>query len=339
MRVKGEGPVPSRIMLVGEAPGEKEEAAGVPFVGASGQELNRMLAEAGIMRSECYVTNVCKVRPPANQISAWIALKKKDITPAHKLLRDRYCLPQIHEGYAELLQEIEMVQPNIIVAFGNLSMWALTGQWGVLKWRGSLLGGKDGPKVIPTIHPAAVLREWSQRAVVLNDLRRVKRHMTSRTYDNRPDWNFIVRPSFDRAWNVLQSLQDKLDHNTNETWIDFDIETRSGHIACVGLSWSKLDAICIPLMTTSSREGYFSAAEEAQIVWKLYQVLTHKRVKVRWQNGLFDAQYVYRHWHFIPRGAQDTMISQHSVFAALPKSLAFIASMYSDFYVYWKDDK
>jgi len=77
MRVKGEGPIPARIMLVGEAPGEQEERSGTPFCGSSGQELNRMLHEVGIMRSECYVTNVCKLRPPDNQISAWVATTKK----------------------------------------------------------------------------------------------------------------------------------------------------------------------------------------------------------------------------------------------------------------------
>ncbi|NEU94224.1 hypothetical protein G3N01_24010, partial len=77
---------------------------------------------------------------------------------------------------------------------------------------------------------------------------------------------------------------------------------------------------------------------EAELVYRLYKVLTHPRVKVRWQNGLYDAQYTYRHWHFVPRGAQDTMIAHHSAFCGLPKSLAFQASMYCDHYVYWKDD-
>ena len=348
MRVKGEGPIPSRIMLVGEAPGEQEERQGIPFVGASGAELNRMLQEAGIMRSECYVTNVCKLRPPDNRIGAWIALRKKDITPVHKLMRDRYVLPPIIEGYAELLQEIEMVQPNLIVAFGNLSMWALTGNWGILKWRGSLLHteSKDDRginclvKCIPTIHPASVLREWSQRAVVLSDLRRVKRHMTSRSYDNRPVWQFKVRPTAAEVGIYLWSLINALDSEaTNwDRWIDFDIETRGGHIDCIGLSHTRTEGICIPFMTNSNREGYWSADIEAEIVFLLYKLLTHPRVKIRWQNGLYDAQYVHRLWHFIPRGAQDTMISQHSMFAALPKGLSFLASMYADWYVYWKDE-
>jgi len=346
MRAKGEGPIPSRIMLVGEAPGENEERAGLPFAGASGQELNRMLHEAGIMRSECYTTNVCKVRPPDNQIGAFIALKKKDRSPLHVLMRDRYVLPPIVEGYKELLAEIEMVQPNIIVAFGNLAMWALTGHWGITKWRGSLLLFNSDysnimrqivPKVIPTIHPASILREWSQRAIVLNDLRRVKKHMTSRVYDNKPTWNFFVRPTITQVMGELNGLISDCDH-CEEIWIDFDIETRDGHIDCIGLSWSRTEGICIPLMGRGKPEGYWSLDEEALIVYHLYKLLTHPKVKIRWQNGLYDAQYVYRHWHFIPRGAQDTMISQHSVFAALPKSLAFIASMYADWYVYWKDE-
>lgn len=338
MRCKGEGPIPTRIMLVGEAPGEQEEREGRPFCGPSGQELNRMLQEAGIMRSECYTTNVCKLRPPGNQISAWIALRKKDVTPAHVLLRDRWALPQLVEGYKELLAEIEMVQPNIIVCFGNLSMWALTGNWGILKWRGSQLQTDGGIKLIPTIHPAAILREWSNRAVVLNDLRRVKRHMTTKVYNNKPTWNFIIRPSFEVTLKTIAALYSDCEH-CKDIWIDLDIETRGGHIACVGLSWSRQDAICIPLMTTANHTGYWSEGEEVEVVYRLYKLLTHKNVKVRWQNGLFDAQYIYRHWHFIPRGVQDTMISQHSCFAALPKSLAFIASMYADFFVYWKDDK
>jgi len=337
MKVRGEGPIPSRIMLVGEAPGEQEERAGVPFVGASGHELNRMLHEAGIMRSECYVTNVCKIRPPGNQLSAFIAKTKKAITPAHRQLRDKWCTSEVHDGYAELLAELEMVQPNVIVAFGNLALWALTGNWGVLKWRGSLLGGGSSPKVIPTIHPASVLREWSQRAVVLNDLRRVKRHMGSRTYENKPEWKFQVRPTFAEVTKFLDQAY-AFAHLNRGVWFDFDIETRSGHIDCIGLSWSRTEAICIPFMTHANKEGYWSAAEEAIIVYRLYGLLTNPYVNVRWQNGLYDAQYVHRHWHFIPRGAQDTMISQHSLFAALPKGLGFIASMYADWYVYWKDE-
>ena len=82
----------------------------------------------------------------------------------------------------------------------------------------------------------------------------------------------------------------------------------------------------------------WSTLEEAAILKQLHTILTHRNVAVRWQNGLYDAQYIWRHWHFVPRGVQDTMISHHTAFVALPKSLAFQASIYSPHYIYWKDD-
>lgn len=336
MKVQGEGPIPSRIMLVGEAPGADEEAKGMPFVGASGQELNRMLGEVGILRSECYVTNVVKFRPPNNDLGAFVAKAKKDITPAHRQLREKWVLPVVIEGYNELMTEIEMVQPNLIIAFGNLAMWALTGKVGILKWRGSQLSSSVGIKVIPTIHPAAILREWSNRALVLVDLRRAKREMQTKVY-SPPAWNFIIRPSLAQVEATFKHL-DYLLSFMDTLWLDFDIETKYNYIESVGISWSRSDAICIPFIARGHKEGYWSADEEAHIVSLLYKLLTHPKVRIRWHNGLFDSQLVYKHWHFLPRHGQDTMISQHSLFAALQKALGFVASMYADWYVYWKDE-
>jgi len=336
MRVRGEGTIPSRIMIVGEFPIERDEFTGQPFQGASGQELNRMLAEAGIMRSECYMTYVAKVRPAEGLITSFVAKAKKDITPLHSQLRDKWVTKEVVEGYAELLQEIEMVQPNLIVACGNLAAWALTGKWGVNKWRGSLLQIEGGPKVIPTLTPASVQRQWETRGLMVNDLRRAKRHMHSRVYDNRPEWKFIVRPTEQQALRALTEIYYLLE--AGPTWLDFDIETAAGHIDSIGISWSKTEAICIPFLSRHSKEGYWSLEVEAAIVYCLYVILTHYNARVRWQNGLYDAQYIFRHFHFIPRGAQDTMITQHSCFAALPKGLGFLGSMYADWYVYWKDE-
>lgn len=334
------GPVPARIMLVGEAPGEEEIARMEPFVGVSGQELNRMLGEVGILRSECFVTNVARIRPANNDIGNFIALKKKDITSLHQPLRDKMVKQEILDGYALLRKEIELVRPKVIVAFGNLALWALTGAWGIVKWRGSILAldgvrSESGPVVIPTYHPAAVLRQWEWRAISLSDLRRAKRAMDDQL-GRPPEWRFTVRPNFNQTVEVLNALSRRLE--VSELWIDFDLETRAGHIACAGLSWSLTEAISIPFMCVENKEGYWAPEEEAAIIHLLYLILTHRNVKVRWQNGLYDAQYTWKWWHFIPRGHQDTMISQHTMWCAQPKSLAFQASMYCEHYVYWKDD-
>ena len=346
MRITGEGPIPTRIMIVGEFPSERDIQVGTPFQDAGGMELNRMLHEAGIMRSECYVTTVVKQRPPQGLLAGWIAKAKKDITSAHQQRLGLHVTKEIVEGLSGLYAEVEMVQPNLIIAGGNLASWALTGNWSVMKWRGSLLrmmpmfkdqGELERPKVIPTYSPGQVLRQWDIRAVVVTDLRRARRHMTSREYDNIPAWNFTIRPSAEKVFSTLQYLLDRLE--TESLWIEFDLETfiTTKHIRCAGISWSRTEAICIPF--TDGHEDYWDPDTEAAVIHKLYKVLTHPNVKVRGQNLLFDCQYTYRYWHFIPNVKHDTMISQHSLFAALPKSLDFIASMYADYYQFWKDDK
>lgn len=335
MSIRGEGPIPARVMIVGEWPGERDKT---PFDGAAGQELNRMLHEVGIMRTDCYLTYACKQRPPEGIIGHWIALKKKDISQHHTLLRNLYCTYHIHEGIAELETEIEMVQPNIIIAMGNLASWATTGQWSVLKWRGSQLSTAKGVKVIPTLTPGAVMREWPQRATVLNDLRRVKRHMTYKgDWNNKPAWKFIIRPSFQQAQSTLQMLQEKV--QLAPTWLEFDLETFivSKHIRCAGISWSRTEAICIPV--TDGYADYWNADEEAILIYQMYKLLTHPNAWIRGQNLLFDCQYTQRYWHFIPNVKQDTMISQHSAFCALPKGLDFLGSLYADFYTNWKQEE
>lgn len=333
----GTGPIPAKVMIVGEAWGENEERAQQPFVGVSGQELNRMLQEAGILRSDCYVTNLVNARPPNNDLEPWIPTKKKNITSIHVPLRDKMVHPIVKEGYDRLMKEIALVQPNVVVPVGNAALWATTGQWAITKWRGSLLqlnGG--GPLVIPTIHPAAVLREWPWRGIVVRDFRRVRQHMHS-PVPGKPSWSFTLRPTYTDTVERLMWLHDQLSEGALE-WIEFDLETRAGHIACAGLSWSRLEAICIPFMCVENPEGYWGEEEEAQIIFLLWKVLCHPMVKVRGQNLLYDCQYTMRWWHFKPRVVQDTMIAHHTCFSSLRKALDFQASMYCEHYVYWKDD-
>lgn len=339
--VRPSGPIPAKVMIVGEAPGRDEEVRGEPFVGYSGKELDKILHECGLSRSQCFVTNVARERPYNNDIANFIAVRKKDRTAEHTLLRDKYVKRPVHEGFAMLRKEIEMVKPNIIIALGNTALWALTGHWGILKWRGSMLYTDDftgaNIKVIPTIHPAAIMRDWSLRTLAVNDIRRAARFVNGEPYP-KPEWKFIVRPSFSTTIQVLQELKAKLDAAVEPVKLSFDIETRSGHIACAGISWSYLDGICVPLMCVENNEGYWREDEEAAIVWLLFKILTHPKAWVGGQNIIYDSQYTYRHWCFVPNVKQDSMITWHTAFVGQRKGLDYQASLMCDYYRYWKDD-
>lgn len=335
---KGDGPESARVMIVGEAWGEQEEQTGRPFMGASGQLLNAMLHEAGILRSECYVTNVVNARPPYNDITRWVAKAKKDITPLHVPLRGKHVLPIVKAGYDSLMWELDLVKPDLVIALGNTPLWALTPQNGILKWRGSQMYSDvvEGLKVIPTIHPAAVLREYSLRPIAVQDLKRARKHTYPGRYNNHPEWRFIIRPSLDTVVHCLSTLYMRA-YRGETLWIEGDLETTPWHIACIGISWSRLDAICIPFCYKSGEHYWATPEEEGKVVYWLYKLMTHPNVKVRMQNGLYDCQHIYRWWHFIPNIAQDTMLSHHSMFSGMKKSLDFQASMYCDYYEYWKE--
>jgi uracil-DNA glycosylase/DNA polymerase I-like protein with 3'-5' exonuclease and polymerase domains len=355
--VKPHGPVPARIMIVGEAPGEREVQEGRPFCGASGWELDKMLGEAGISRGECFVTNLARYRPPNNDIDLWIRENSKigkltkddELKASHGidvrkflLMRDMLVHPYLVEGYEMLKAEIKEVKPNVIIPVGNTSMWALTGRWGITNWRGSMLYADHFPdrKVIPTIHPAAVLREWSWRASVVSDFRRAKRFINGEDYPD-PGWKFHIRPSFDQVIPILEWLFNRLESGEHLR-LSFDLETRSSHIACAGISWSLRDGICIPFMCVGDKMGYWTEEQEAEIVYLLCRIFTHRDVEVVGQNLLYDSQYTWRWWHFVPAGVtrklQDTMIAQHSLFSDLPKKISFQASLYCDYYRWWKDE-
>lgn len=333
------GPIPARIMLVGEAPGEHEEVQGQPFVGPSGFELNKMLGEAGIARGECFVTNVARERPPDNDIEHFLYWNKTKIPPKFQPYRGAHVSREISDGLVSLKAEIASVKPNIIVALGNVSMWALTGNWGIKNWRGSMLYldptmGPPETKVIPTWHPAAILREWYNRGTCVNDLRRVRKFINGEPYP-KPAWQFIIEPSFSEAIDCCTRILFLLEKGPRR--IGFDTETRFGHVDCAGLSWSLTEAICIPFIR-GDNSHYWTEEEEAQITYAIYRILTHPNAQVNGQNQLYDCQYTWRHWHFHPRVVQDTMISQHSLFSDMPKAIYFQASIYCNYYVYWKEE-
>jgi uracil-DNA glycosylase len=144
--VFGQGPASAAIVLVGEQPGDAEDLAGRPFVGPAGELLDRALAEAGIARSEVYVTNAVKH-------FAWEPRGKRRIHRTPRLSEMRACRPWVEA-------ELASVSPRVVVCLGGTAAQSLLGpQARVHALRGRILTGHAwAPAVLVTVHPAAVLR-------------------------------------------------------------------------------------------------------------------------------------------------------------------------------------
>lgn len=339
-RVFPEGPSPASILIVGEAPGYDEIREGKPFIGQSGQELTRMLHDAGIMRTDCRITNVTPFRPEKNDISNFFFTKTAAAKEQAPYVAGRYPSREILHGLEELKKEIAKTKPQTIIALGDTALWALTGESGITKWRGSELQLKpawEGPydhsiRVIPTYHPAAVLRVWSWRAVSCYDLARA-----SRPAAQAPVYAFSIPTSYQDARGILLSHLARL--ALGPVHISCDIETRERRfIDCIGLATSATEAVCIPFFRTSDYSFIFSPEEEADLIILLRQILLHPNARVIGQNFFYDSQYIARLWGFLPVPDFDTMVAHAVAYPGTPKSLDYLSSIYLPWHRYWKDE-
>ena len=156
--VFADGNPESGVMLIGEAPGADEDRQGKPFVGVSGQLLDRMLASIGRDRNNVYITNILLWRPPGNR------------TPTSE--ESAMFMPIIR-------RHIQLVQPRLLVALGGSAAKTLLGtSTGILKLRGSWHEIDDGAgrmvPLLPTLHPAYLLRSPGQKALAWHDLLMLK---------------------------------------------------------------------------------------------------------------------------------------------------------------------
>jgi uracil-DNA glycosylase family 4 len=334
------GPLGAKILIVGAAPTEEDLRRGEPFLGGGGYELSKILNEAGTFREHCLMTLVVGERlgfPP----ELLVPQKKKDVGGQYVLLNGRHVHPTVVAGIERLRATIEKHKPNVIVPTDNVSLWALTGQWGVDNWRSSVMESTlvAGVKVIPTLPPARVMVQWSVRPLVVHDFKRVVRESSSPHF-SPVDYSFVINGSYSETVAILETLTYTADAYAKDNLpykLGVDIETRAGHIACIALAWSSREAICIPFMCQHNAEGYWTEEQETVLVGMVCTLLS--KVKVIGQNWNYDAQYIHRHWRFLCPDVEDTMIQQHSCFSNLEKNLAFLSSMYCDDHLYWKDDR
>lgn len=154
--VPGTGPATAAIVIVGEAPGAKEDAAGVPFVGAAGKFLDTLLAEAGVARDDVFITNVVKARPPKN----------RDPKPA-----------EVAHHWPWLEQQLDIIRPALLVPLGRHALARFAPDAKIAEVHGTGLQTGDR-RLFPLYHPAAALYNGGLRATLIEDARALGRALT-----------------------------------------------------------------------------------------------------------------------------------------------------------------
>ena len=149
--VMGDGDIDAEIVFIGEAPGKKEDETGLPFVGAAGKFLNEMLSAAGMERSDVYITNIVKYRPPNN----------RDPEPAEKAAFWPY-----------LLKQLQIIEPKVVITLGRHSMEYFLPGLKIGQVHGQpkrIQFGDHKIVIIPLFHPAAALYNGGLRQTLIDD--------------------------------------------------------------------------------------------------------------------------------------------------------------------------
>lgn len=369
------GPQDAKIVLVGESWGFEEAQAKRPFVGSSGTELNRMLAEAGIKRDDILCTNVVADRPHQNEM--WRYFAPIDHKPTR--VQGIAPMPKVCDEINRLYQQIAAHPRSVIIATGNWSLWALTQQtkakrlseyngrkipkelqtWapsGIQSWRGSMwycephqefLRGLDPfatglakTQLLPIIHPAAIMRDWTQRAVTVHDLKSRVPMALRGDWRRNPSPIYWAPPTLAQLRNRILGWLARADGGS-DVLISQDIETARGLITCLGLSDGPNFAMSIPFIrkeNDNSFASWWNPTEEAEVIHLLRRLNQHPRIKIIGQNFIYDTQYI-QHWLGVtPRLFWDTMLCQNVLFPGTPKDLSYLSSLYCDYHWYWKED-
>lgn len=356
------------ILICGESYGRSESMANQPFVGESGQDLDKLLGEANIPVANCFFTNVVNERPSNNDMSQFFHSTKFARDNRINSTRGLYPHDNVRAGIENLREVISAIKPKLVIGLGNYTLWALTHDCfsignlggkkvptGIMQWRGSqLYTTHDMGQIpfLPTYHPAAALRTYAWRYMIKHDLQA----RVPMAFDDRwkePNYEFILRPNLDQVVGRLQYILDQLARGQFK--LSVDLETRDELIACVGIAHSKLEAICIPLLCEEIISGYWSQEEEYIIVKMLRSIFRHPNLYLVGQNFLYDIQYIIDQMWITLRISMDTMITHHCVWPGggdpndpknkksmmqgiQKKALYNLSSLYCDHHKYWKDE-
>ena len=299
----------------------------MPFVGPSGYLLTKMLEEAGIRRADCFLTNVFNFRPKGNEIDTLCGNKGDDRTGLPPIRPGKYIREEYTGELQRLYSELRGLNPNVVIALGNTAVWALLHNSGISKIRGTVTEDRVdlGLKILPTYHPAAILRDWSLRHVTVLDLMKAERESHFPEI-RRPERTVYIEPSLaDLEWFYET-------HLAEAKIISFDIETSGEQITCIGFAPSPRVSLVIPFVDIRREKGnYWPDLQTELRAWAFVRKVLDTPIPKVAQNGLYDITFLWKSYGIPVRNfAHDTMLLHHALQPESQKGLGFLGSVYTN---------
>lgn len=341
----------SRVLLIGEAPGKDEVEQGRPFIGPSGHEVERSLSALGVRRDEVSLSNAMLCKPPGQDGLAKLLHKlqkenkkreKQGLLPIPTPME--CCVPRLR---------MELKQFEYVITLGKVGMNAVVGGGrSIFDMRGAPIEGfldsgggfhteaifaADGSgvrpiRVVPTIHPAFVLRMRRWAKVFRSDLSRALRW-----FQGRLDWKepeVIYNPDPDTLRRFL---------NSGAEFFAYDVETDAkeclvARLRCIGVA-TTTHVVVVGLLGIDGSSHFYSSAAEEEIEDIFREWFTNPRiVKVGHNAGYYDRIVIEQRLGVTPFPLIDSILLHRAADSELPHNLGFVGSLYTDVTKAWKAD-
>lgn len=333
------GPPDAPIVILVDWPSRQDKVQGKPLSDWAGGQFFSIFSQIGMLRNNCQIYTLLENPPPNDDLSEYISKRKTCPGPGWEKEGNFWIHPHLLRARGAFRGSLRDTY-SIILPVGDAAFWAVTGNLGIAKWRGSRLRipGDDKRYCVPILNPRVLVKEPALRPLFQVDLKRAKAVYEGTQVPR--EYNFLIEPKRIEVIMRLTALLNLADSKQNQQLpplnLSGDLETRGGHIACFGIAHSADSALCIPFLKGNS--FYWSEEDEADIVFLISRLFLHDHIQWIGQNFLYDCQYFHRFWGCVPKNVYDTMIGAHSVYSNMRKGLDFLSSMYAQDHVYWKDE-
>lgn len=282
----GQGPKPCDIMIVGEAPGHREDESGKPFVGSAGQLLMRLLdEECGLDRADAFITNAVSCRPPDNRTPS-----RKEISACKKWLD----------------YQMSIVKPKYVLLLGNVPLMSCLGLKGITKYRGKPIK-KDGIIYLPTFHPSATFHNPGTEQPLRMDLKFFREIINAGEIPEERDLDYVIVDDPVAAQEMLDDLHGDVAWDTETTGL---------------YPWAK-DAGIVSIGFATERRQWCVPIGHPQSTWTRSDSVPElmRRIDQRMRDdcylithaGKFDTKWVYLHHGYKWLSDWDTLLADYNL--------------------------
>ena len=316
--VIGYGPEVSPILIVSDHPTADEAKSGKALTGATGKMVGTFLKQNDWSIEKCYKTSYIKEQ--------MIGYASKDKKRSEQVLKEMLAK---NDWGGILRQEIEDIQPNVVLALGELPLNYLCNEKGVHNFRGSILpiapniSDRKNIRVVSTLHPRDIfINQAAQVYVTIDYKKAVKYHNCTEPYEEEGNiWICKTASALIEWWKRARYSE----------FLVFDIETLYNFITCIGFCADGQEALSIPMLDPNM------SGIEKLCLWRQVDAILRSQIPKVNQNIKYDWTINQKFGFQVNNIIGDTMLMSHTLYPELPKGLNFLTSIYTEI-PYYKDE-